>query len=470
MTDPLDLSLVEAAAAIRRRDVSAEEMARLCLARIDALDSEINAFIHVEPEAALAAARAADCALARGAPAGLLHGVPLARKDNIARVMQRFTSGSRAFAQRLGGDTATVLRRIDAAGAIDLGGTNLSEFAFHVHGCNSLCGPPRNPWDTARVAGGSSGGSAAAVAARMVFGAIGTDSGGSIRSPSALCGIVGLAPTQGRVSRRGMAPGNASVDVVGPITRTVQDCARLLAVMAGGDPLDSAASKLPVPEYEAELDRSLRGRRLGLLREYRNVPEATVRVIEAAIGVFRELGVEPVDIPLPDLDTLNARAAIMLVSEAGAAQRSTLRAHWNEVHPEVRDRLLLAYALPEEAYRAALAARAGDLRRFCAGVFAQVELVLLPSAPEGAPLHVDVVCAGAAAGQGIASSIDPGRYTRAANYLGLPALALPAGFDAAGLPLGIQLLGRPFSEALLLNAGHRYQRATDWHRRRPSNA
>jgi aspartyl-tRNA(Asn)/glutamyl-tRNA(Gln) amidotransferase subunit A len=445
-------------------------LARLCLARIDALDAKINAFIHVEPEAALAAARAADGALARGAPAGLLHGVSLARKDNIARAMQRFTSGSRAFAQRLGADTAAVLRRIDAAGAIDLGGTNLSEFAFHVHGCNSLCGPPRNPWDTTRVAGGSSGGAAAAAAARMVFGAIGTDSGGSIRSPSALCGIVGLAPTQGLVSRHGTAPSSASVDVVGPMARKVQDCARLLAVMAGGDPFDPATSKRPVPDYESRLDRSFRGLRLGILREYRDVSDATARVIEAAIGVFRGLGAEPVEIPPPDLDTLNARAAIVLVSEAGAAQGSTLRAHWNNVHPEVRDRLLLAYALPEEAYRAALAARAGDLRRFCAGVFAQAELVLMPSAPEGAPLHVDVMCGGAAAGQGIASSIDPGRYTRAANYLGLPALALPAGFDAAGLPLGIQLLGKPFSEALLLNAGHRYQRATDWHCRRPSNA
>ena len=467
MTDPLEFSLVEAAAAIRKREVSSEELTRLCLGRIAEHDRVVNAFIHAPAEAALVAARAADAVLARGAIVGPLHGVPLARKDNLARAGQRFTSGSRAFAERRGVETATCLRRLDAAGAVDLGGTNMSEFAFHVHGCNSLNGPPRNPWDTARIAGGSSGGSAAALAAHMVFGALGTDSGGSIRSPAALCGIVGLAPTQGRVSRHGMAPGSDSLDVIGPMARTAQDCALLLSAIAGADSCDEQASARPAPDYHAVLDRPLRGRRLGILREFPGVPEDAAQTLAAAAAVFGDLGAALVEVALPELDAMNALAAIVFVSEAAAHHSAVLRERWDDIHPEVRDRLLLAHALPDEAYRRALAVRSAVLRKFCAFVFAAADLVMLPSSPVAAPKYAAISRSGSTAGQGIASSNDPGRYTRGINYLGLPALALPAGFDGGGMPLGLQLVGKPFGEALLLNFGHQYQRATDWHRRRP---
>lgn len=467
MVDALELSLVEAAAAIRARDASSEDLTRLCLARIEEHDHAVNAFVHVQADSALAAARAADTALARGASVGPLHGVPLARKDNLARAGQRFTSGSRAFAERRGVETATCLRRLDAAGAIDLGGTNMSEFAFHVHGCNSLGGPPRNPWSTARIAGGSSGGSAAAVAARMAFGALGTDSGGSIRSPAALCGVVGLAPTQGCVSRHGMALGSESLDVIGPMARTVQDCAWLLSAIAGPDSRDSHASARLAPDFPGALERPLRGRRLGIVRELPEVREDVARLLADAAAVFADLGAALVEVALPDLDAINALATIVFVSEAAAHHRVVLRERWEEIHPEVRSRLLLAHALPDGSYPRALAARPGILRRFCARVFAGADVMLLPSAPAAAPEFAAILQSGSTDVQDSATSDDPGRYTRGINYLGLPALALPAGFDGGGMPLGLQLVGKPFGEALLLNFGHQYQCATDWHRRRP---
>ncbi len=462
MSNVLDLSLIAAADAIRRREISATELTRLCLVRIEQENSELNAFLHVEAEFALEAARAADRTLARDEAVGALHGIPVARKDNLQRMGQLFTSGSRVFARRLGEFTAHCLTRIDAAGAVDLGGTNMSEFAFHVHGFNSLTGPPRNPWDLSRSAGGSSGGAAAAVAARLAFGAIGSDSGGSIRSPAALCGIVGLAPTPGLINTQGMAPGSATLDRVGPMARTVADCARLLSVLAGGDPSDARSGSRLIAGYESELERPVRGLRLGILRDLPDLNHDTSDVLSAAAAVFRDLGCEPVEIRLSGLDTLNALAMRVFGYEAAASHRDVLRDRAADIHPEVRERLLRGATVSAEDYRSAIDAAENERQEFLRTAFAHADALLLPAAPSEKPDKPD---------QGTATpAIDPGRYTRAFNYLGMPALVLPMGFDATGLPLGMQLVGKRFDEALLLNLGHQYQLATDWHLRKPSAA
>ena len=461
MSDVLELSLVAAADAIRRREISATELTRLCLARIEQENSALNAFLHVEAEFALEAARAADRALARDDAAGALHGVPVARKDNLQRAGQLFTSGSRVFAKRLGEYTAHCLTRTDAAGAIDLGGTNMSEFAFHVHGFNSFNGPPRNPWDLSRSAGGSSGGAAAAVAARLAFGAIGSDSGGSIRSPAALCGIVGLAPTPGLISTLGMAPGSATLDRVGPMTRTVADCARLLSVLAEDDRPESGDSRAP-NRYEITLDRPVRGLRLGVLRDLPDLSVTTSRALSVAADAFRDLGCELVEIGWPRLDTLNALAMRVFGYEAAASHRDVLRDSAADIHPEVRERLIRGSIVRAEDYRSAIDAAERERQEFLRTTFAHADALLLPAAPSDRLESPD---------QGTASHpIDPGRYTRAFNYLGLPALALPMGFDTTGLPLGMQIVGKQFDEALLLNLGHQYQLVTHWHRRKPPAA
>ena len=462
MSNVLDLSLIAAADAIRRGEISAIELTRLCLARIEQENVGLNAFLHVEAEFALEAARAADRRLARDEAGGALHGIPVARKDNLQRAGQLFTSGSRVFAGRLGEFTASCLTRIDAAGAVDLGGTNMSEFAFHVHGFNSLTGPPRNPWDLSRSAGGSSGGAAAAVAARLAFGAIGSDSGGSIRSPAALCGIVGMAPTPGLISTHGMAPGSATLDRVGPMARTVADCARLLSVLAGGDPSNAGSGSRPVAGYESELERPVRGLRLGMLRDLPDLNHDTSGVLSAAAAVFRGLGCEPLEIRLSGLDTLNALAMRVFGYEAAASHRDVLRDRAADIHPEVRERLIRGATVSAEDYRSAIDAAESERHEFLRTAFAHADLLLLPAAPSETPDNTDQTAG--------APPTDPGRYTRAFNYLGLPALALPMGFDPTGHPLSMQLVGKRFDEALLLNLGHHYQLATDSHMRKPSAA
>lgn len=441
MADSPALTLIEAARAIARREISALALTEVALERIACDDPTFRAFLHVEPDAALAAARAADAALARGTPVGPLHGVPIARKDNLERRGERCTAGSRVFADRIARRTAVCLSRLDAAGAIDLGGTNLAELAFHPHGCNSLVGPPRLPQAPERVAGGSSGGSAAALAAHFVFGAIGTDSGGSIRSPAALCGVVGLMPSARRVSRDGLMIGSATLDRIGPMARTVADCARLYDVVA-------------VQTTERGLGHLPAGLRLGVLRTFPDVaPEVAARLVAAA-GGFAALGVRLVEIERAPLDVINEHALVVFAREMADRYAELMREQAGVIHPEVLERLRRGAAIERSAYFDALAARDALARDFAATAFGAVDVLLLPAAPAVAPLASDVI-AGRAATAG-----DPGRYTRAFNYLDLPALVLPAGVDSDGLPIGMQLVGRPGDEAGLLALGHAFESLT----------
>lgn len=462
MDDLLDGRLVDAADAVRSRAVSATELTRACLARIAARDGEIGAFLHVEAETSLAAAARADASVREGAPLGPLHGVPVARKDLFDRKGQVATCGARMLHGRRADRTATVLARLDTAGAIDLGGLTMSEFAFHVHGANLLGGPPRNPWHRERIAGGSSGGSAAALAARFVFGSMGSDSGGSIRSPAALCGVVGLVPTAGRVSRAGMMISSPTLDVAGPMARCVRDTARLFDAIAGHDRGDPGTDRRGTPHAEARLDQPVGAVTVAVPapRLLDTLTPAARTAVEGAAQAFRDFGWEVAERDIPQLDALNALTALVFLAEAAATHRARLRTQAADFHPEVRDRLLPGFAVPEDDYRRALAVRGSACAEFCASVFDGPHVLLLPSAPDIAPRFVEVFADNGdnqAAVRSLATAGDPGRFTRAINYLGLPALALPAGLSPEGLPVGIQLVGRPFDEGLLLAVAQRLE-------------
>jgi aspartyl-tRNA(Asn)/glutamyl-tRNA(Gln) amidotransferase subunit A len=437
---------------------------------IRARDGTLRAFFRVEGEAALRQAEERDRERRAGRVRGPLHGIPVARKDLFDRAGFAASCGSRGAATPAP-ETAACLARLDAAGAVDLGALNMSEFAFHPHGLNALAGPARNPWDPARVAGGSSGGSAAALAARFVFGSIGSDSGGSIRHPAAQCGVVGLLPTRGTVSRHGMMRSSPSLDAAGPMARSAADCGLLHAAVAGADPRDPDCVLSPLPGAARP---EFRGRAIARLGETQlgSISGEARQAYEAAAEAMRAAGAELAETELPEWDALNALTAIVFASEVAATHRRRLAAEPDAYSPEVRDRMAAGFVYPAADYLDALRVRARMTRMFVEAVFARAEALLLPAAPDVAP-RVDEVMPGAAqrrydAGAfTLATPSDPGRFTRAFNYLGLPALALPAGFSREGLPLGIQIAGRPLAEPVLFAIGAAFQKATDHHERRP---
>ncbi len=477
MNDLLDADIETAAAALRDGAVSARALTEAALTRVGKIDGRLRAFLHVERDVALERADLLDRARKAGAPLGPLHGVPLARKDLFDRAGEIATCGAARWAKRRARETATCLARLDAAGAIDLGALNMSEYAFHPHGLNSVTEPARNPWDLARTAGGSSGGSAAALAARLIFGSMGSDSGGSIRFPAALCGVVGLLPTRGRVSRQGMMRSSPSLDAAGPLARTVRDCAALFTVVAGSDPVDPTTVKRTFAMRDASWRRSLRNRRIVIPKDklLETLSPAVRSAFDAAVRIFSGEGVNIAAIDLPDWDALNAITAIVFASEVAATHQRSLAADPDAYSPEVRERMAAGLLYPASDYLDALRLRARLTCAFVETVFAGAEVLLLPSAADVAP-RLDEVLPGAARARydagayTLATAADPGRFTRAFNYLGLPALALPAGFSPDGLPVGIQIAGPPFAEATLFEFGHAFQRVTDHHLRAPALA
>jgi aspartyl-tRNA(Asn)/glutamyl-tRNA(Gln) amidotransferase subunit A len=468
----LDGGIVAASEALARGAISSRELTAAALARIAACDGAFRAFLRVDAEAAFAQADERDRERRRGFFRGPLHGIPVARKDLFDRAGSVASCGSRGAA-RPAAETATCLARLDAAGAVDLGALNMSEFAFHPHGLNALAGPARNPWDSARVAGGSSGGSAAALAARFVFGSMGSDSGGSIRHPAALCGVAGLLPTRGAISRFGMMRSSPSLDAAGPMARTALDCGLIHAAVAGPDPRDPEAD-MPVRPLVTAAGASLRGRAIARIGEalLASIAAEARQAYEDAAAAMRAAGAKLVEGDLPDWDALNALTAIVFASEVAATHRRRLTAEPDAYSPEVRERMAAGFVHAAADYIDALRVRARMTRRFVEAVFARAEALLLPAAPDIAP-RLDEVMPGAAARRydagafTLATPADPGRFTRAFNYLGLPALALPAGFSREALPLGIQLVARPLGEPTLFEMGRAFQEITDHHKRRP---
>jgi len=463
-------TLCTIAARIASRELSAVEVTQAAIARAERLQPALNAFLSLRAQAALDAARAVDARIARGEPAGPLAGVPLAHKDMFYREGRVTTCGSSIRRDFVPDHTCTALARLDAAGAVDLGGLNMSEFAVGPFGTNVHYGHCHNPWDPDRSAGGSSSGSGAAVAARVVYGALGSDTGGSVRIPSAMCGVVGIKPSQNRVSRHGMMPLSFSFDTAGPLARTVRDAARLLDVIAGHDPLDPTSSTRAAGGCEAECGRGVEGLRVGVPTSYYydDATPAVARALEAAQGVFAGLGAQVRPVPVPDHDTINLVWAAALGAEAATIHRRWLRERPRDYGALVRRRIEFGLYQPATRYIEALSMRGQVLDEYCATAFAECDVLLTPTAPVTAPPLAEVDVGDSEQMPALVLLLS--RCTRPVSYLGLPALSVPCGFDDDGLPIGLQLIGRPFAEPLLCRLGDAYQQATDWHHRVPMPA
>jgi aspartyl-tRNA(Asn)/glutamyl-tRNA(Gln) amidotransferase subunit A len=468
---------------LRRREIGSEELARACLDRAERLNSALNCFITLTPELALAQARAADRRLKTG-DAPPLAGIPVAHKDIWCIEGTRTTAGSRMLDGFIAPYTAHAIERLHTAGTVTLGKTNLDEFAMGSSTENSHYGPVRNPWDRTRVPGGSSGGSACAVAARIVPAATGTDTGGSIRQPAALCGITGLKPTYGLVSRRGMIAFASSLDQGGPMARSAEDVALLLGAMSGFDPGDSTSIDHPAEDYEVALGRGVSGLRIGIPKQFFGT-ELDARVAEpvrAALAELEQAGARLAEIDLPALPLSIAAYYIVAPAEASSnlarydgvrfghrcaeprnLQDLYCRSRAEGFGAEVRRRIIIGTYVLSAGYFDAYYLNAQKVRRLIRDefvrAFSSIDLIAAPTTPMSAFLL----------GERVADPVQmylSDVYTVAVNLAGLPALSLPAGFDGA-LPVGMQLIGPHFGESRLLAAAHAYQQRSDWHTRMP---
>jgi aspartyl-tRNA(Asn)/glutamyl-tRNA(Gln) amidotransferase subunit A len=483
MSDLTHLTIEEARARLDARDVSARELTEAFLARIEATQPLWNSFITTTPEAALAASDAADAAIASGERVAPLCGIPIGVKDIILTRGLPTTAGSRILESFVAPYDATVVARLRQAGAVLVGKLNCDEFAMGSSNENSAFGPVRNPWDPGRVPGGSSGGSAAAVAGRQCIASLGTDTGGSIRQPAAFCGVTGLKPTYGRVSRYGVIAFASSLDQVGPLAHDVRDVAHLLSAIAAHDPLDSTSVERSTPDYAAGLNGDVKGMRIGLPREYftDGIDTEVADAVHAAARRFESLGAIVDEVSLPHTGAAIATYYLIATAEASSnlarydGTRYGLRC--GEEHgllemyratrqrgfgAEVKRRIMLGTHALSSGYYDAYYLKAQKVRTLIRGdfeaVFAERDLILAPVTPTAAfrvgektddPLQMYL------------NDI----FTTSVNLAGLPGLALPCGLTGNGLPIGFQLIGRPFDEPSVLRAGDAFQRDTDWHRR-----
>ena len=460
------MSAWEVSGLIRAGRVSPVEVVEACLARIEATEPTLNSFITLLPDAARAAARRAEQEIARGNWRGPLHGIPVGLKDLFNTAGVRTTSGTRIYDTYVPDADCTVAVRLRQAGAILLGKLNMHPFAYGPTGENADYGHMHNPWDPERVTGGSSGGSGSAAAAGQCHITMGSDTGGSVRIPAALCGIVGLKPTYGRVSRAGLTPLSWCLDHPGPLTRCVEDAALAMNAIAGLDPLDPATADVPVPDYTAGLDGDIRGLRIGVVREYFDdeLDAGVGALTEQAIAALGELGAEIVEVSLPLYEYAQPISNAILMSEATAAHRDALLNQGDRLYPPVRERLEEGLFISAAEYLRAQQAR----QVFCAQVndlLRDVDLLAGPTEPTTAPAllerRVEV--------NGESRPVVPmlTKYTRVYNITGSPAISVPCGFGADGLPVGLHLAGRNFEEGTALRAAYAYQQATEWHKRRP---
>ena len=467
MSDLLALSAAALARAIRARKTSAAEAMQAVLPAARKAHEKLNCFVRIDEEGALAAARAADAAIARGRVAGPLAGVPMAHKDMYYREGEASSCGSKITRDRPAPATASALKRLDAAGALQFGVLNMTEFAYGPTGHNYHWGHCRNAWNPDYITGGSSSGSGSSVAARANFAALGSDTGGSIRLPAHFCGVAGIKPTYGRVSRAGAMPLSFSMDTVGPIARTVEDCALILQVIAGQDPADATSSALPVADYAAGLERPVKGLRIGVPTGYFSdaVDAAIRKLLDASLDVFRSLGCEIVEVAIPDMDAWNRAGTAIIAAEAAAIHANWLRERPQDYSDQVRARLEIGAGVTATQYLNALRLRDAALKAWLAEVMSRVDAVHAPVVAFATPTIQETDVGGGTKMTELLALVT--RLMRPVNYLGLPSLAVPCGFQPHGLPCGFQLIGRPFDEGLLFRLGHAYQRATDWHTRMP---
>jgi len=480
----LNSTVSELSAALTAKKLSSVELTRLFLGRVRSLNGSLNAFITVDEEHSLAQARVADERRSRG-EAGPLTGIPIAHKDIFCTRGLRTTCGSRMLAGFTSPYDAHVIERFAAAGAVMLGKTNMDEFAMGSSNETSHFGPVRNPWDAARVPGGSSGGSAAAVAARMAPAATGTDTGGSIRQPAALTGVSGLKPTYGLVSRYGMIAFASSLDQGGPIGKSAADLALLMNAMAGFDARDSTSLQRPAEDYTRSLNDSLQGLRIGLPKEYftDGVDAEVLARVREAVRWFEAQGAKAVEIALPNTGLAVPVYYVLAPAEASsnlsrfdgvryghrAKEYTDLASMYRRTRAEgfgteVKRRILIGTYVLSHGYYDAYYLKAQKVRRLIAkdfaDAFSRCDLIMGPTSPSTAfPL-------GAKSGDPVQMYLND-IFTIPAPLAGLPGLSIPCGFDGKGLPVGLQIMGNYFSEARMLGAAHRYQQATDWHLRVP---
>lgn len=479
----INAGLKALASALASREISSVELTQGFLQRIARHNAELNAYITVDAEKSLAQARAADAVIAAG-NAGPLTGIPFAQKDIFCAKDWRTTCGSKMLANFTAPYDAHIISQFDAAGAVNLGKTNMDEFAMGSSNETSYFGKVRNPWDRTRVPGGSSGGSAAAVAARLAPAATGTDTGGSIRQPASLCGLSGLKPTYGVCSRYGMIAFASSLDQAGPMAKSAEDLALMMNVMAGFDPRDSTSLPREQEDYTRHLHQPLAGLRIGLPKEYfaDGLDVGVAKVVLEAIAHYRKLGAETVEISLP-----NNRLAIPVYYVLAPAEASSNLSRYDGVRyghraaehtdlldmycksraegfgAEVKRRIMIGTYVLSAGYYDAYYLKAQQIRRLIAQDFAQAftqcDVIMGPAAPGTA------FKAGEKANDPVAMYLED-LYTIAVNLVGLPGMSIPAGFSH-GLPVGLQIIGNYFDEARMLGIGHQYQQVTDWHNRMP---
>ena len=463
----MEWTVEELAGAIRQRKISPVEATEACLARIRRLDGRLRAFITPDPEGALRMARELESEATAGRWRGHLHGVPLAFKD-LCHVRGLPTScGTKTKEYFVTPHDCTAASRLVAAGAVTLGKLNMTELAMGPFGDNAHHGHVGNPWREGHVSGGSSSGSGAAVAAGLCLGALGSDTGGSIRLPAACCGIVGLKPTYGRVSRAGVMPLSWSNDHIGPLTRTVRDAALLLRIIAGRDPLDATSSRRAVPDYLAGIDESIAGLRVAVPANFffQGLDPAMESGVRAALSTLEGRGARIEEVRIPDPQMMSDVCNVISRCESAAIHARLYRERPEEIQPVVRARLALGFRIPAHDYLQALRLRARLTREFLREVFAETDVLAAPVIPEPAP-----ALSHATEGTVEELALRQGRFarlTRPFNGLGLPALTVPCGFSEAGLPLAFQIVGRPFGEATVLRVGRAYEEAAGWERRRP---
>ncbi len=460
-------SIDELAPLLKKRKLSPVELVRAYLDRIEAVNRQVNAFITITAEHALAQARIAEKEIAAGHYRGPLHGIPYAPKDLLATKGIRTTNGSKTTANWVPDHESTVTARLNQAGAILIGKLNLLEFAMGS-GQKGLVGPARNPWDLAYSPSGSSSGSGAAVAAGMVPLVIGSDTGGSIRNPAKSCGIVGLKPTYGRVSRFGVTTLSWTLDHVGPMAKTVAGVARMLQVIAGPDPRDRTAAASPVPDYTKSLTGNVKGVRIGVPTEhfFNHVHPETDAALRRALSLLKEMGAVLVDVKVQNAALCGTVSSIILSSESAAFHEQRLKKQADLLEPLVRERLEAATFHSAADYIKALRLRT-VLMEEMQRVFQSCDVLMLPAGNAAPKLDAEVVGSDVPPNPPLPPR--PDSYN-IANVTGIPAIVLPCGFTAGppSLPLGIQFCARPFDEAILFRVSHAYQSATDWHNRKPS--
>ena len=423
----------------------------------------------IEAEAALAAADNADKALAKGDRSGVLHGVPLAHKDMYYDAGKVVTCGSKIRRDFVATTTASALQRLKDAGTVRLGSLQMAEFAYGPTGHNAHFGPVHNPWGLDHITGGSSSGSGAATAARLTFAALGSDTGGSVRMPSHFCGVTGLKTTVGRVSRAGAMPLSQSLDTVGPLAQSAEDCALLMGLMAGADPEDPTALAVPVPDYMAATKGSLKGMRIGVPTAFYvdDLDPEVARVLDETIATLKREGAEIVKVQLPDQRQLSSASQIVLAVEAAAFHKRWMIERLEDYGPQVRMRLENGLAIPAITYLETMRWRGPALAAHAEAV-AGLDAVIAPVSPVPAPTIAESDVGGGPGAEVVIQQLT--RFTRPVNYLGVPALAIPCGFSRSGLPIGMQLIGGSFEEATLLRIGAAFQRATDFHNKMPKLA